>query len=80
MPPCGGAPYDERLEQEAELRARLLLGQPQQRKHARLQVGVVDTQRAAADLEAVHHEVVGVGQHRAGIRLEHLQVLVERAA
>ena len=60
MPPCGGAPNDERLEQEAELLGGLLLARcPRTLEHARLQLGVVDAQRAAADLVAVHHEVVG---------------------
>ncbi len=66
MPPCGGAPCSKRVEQEAELLLGLLLIDAEHREDPALQVHVVDTQRTAADLVAVDHEVVAVGEDLTG--------------
>ena len=58
MPPCGGAPMRERVEQEAELRALLLRAQRERVEDTRLELGLVDPEGAAAELVAVHDEVV----------------------
>ena len=60
----------ERVEQEAELLLRLVLGQAHHREHPLLHVAAVDTDRPAADLVAVADDVVGVGQRRAGVGVE----------
>ena len=57
----------QRVEQEAEPRLRLLLIEADQLEHLLLDLAAVDTDRAAADLVAVEHEVVGARQQRAGI-------------
>ena len=49
----------QRVEQEAEPRLGLLRADPEQLEHALLDLEPVDTDRAAADLGAVEHEVVG---------------------
>ena len=59
IPPCGGRAVAQRIEQEAEPRLRLLRADPEQLEHALLDVALVDTDRAAADLGAVEDEVVG---------------------
>ena len=79
MPPCGGAPSLQRVEQEAELLARLVVADAERLEHARLHLGIVQTDRAAADLEAVEHEVVAVAEHLARVLLEQVDVLVVRA-
>ena len=65
MPPCGGGPVLERVEQEPELRARLGGRQPDHVEHGLLHRGLVDTDGPAADLVPVAHDVVGVGQRAA---------------
>ena len=45
----------ERVEEEAELHLRIGLGQADQAEHRLLDLGVVDTNRAAGDLAAVEH-------------------------
>lgn len=65
----------EGVHQEAELLLRPLGREAQALEDLRLQFGVVDTDRAAADLRAVADEVVGVGAHAARIAFEVLHVL-----
>ena len=60
MPPCGGAPNCKASEQEAESLAGRLLVDAQQAEHLLLELLVVDTNRAAAGLVAVDHQVVGL--------------------
>ena len=50
MPPWGGVPYCERLEEEAEALLGLLVGEGEQPEDPGLQARVVDTDAAAADL------------------------------
>ena len=57
----------QRLEQEAEARLGLLVGDAERVEHLLLDVRVVDTDRAAADLRAVEHDVVAAAAQRAGI-------------
>ena len=65
MPPCGGAPCAG-LEQEAELLVGLARGRCRAPRTRALHVGAVDADAAAAELDAVEHEVVGAGPRRAG--------------
>ncbi len=64
----------ERLEQEAELRLRVLVAEAERAEDPRLDVGAVDPDRAARDLVAVEREVVGEGAHGRGIALEALEI------
>ncbi len=70
MPPWGGAPSLRSVEQEAELLARLLVLDAECREHAVLHLGVVEADGAAADLEAVQHQVVAVAEDLARIALD----------
>jgi len=49
----------ECIEQEAEFLLRLLRRDPEQLEHRGLHLLAVDAHRAAADLRAVQHQVVG---------------------
>ena len=75
MPPCGGAPKRKRVEQEAESLARFGGGDAEDAEHPLLQLGVVDTDRAAGELDAVEHDVVGERARRRRIAVEQRQVL-----
>ena len=66
----------ECLHQEPELRLSAFFGEPEQGKHLVLQLGVVDTDAAAAQFHAVHHHVVGVGTDVAGVAVEQWYVFV----
>src|SRR5439155_19056439 len=54
----GWRPVLQRLEEEAEPQLRLLAGDAEALKDARLQGGAMDTHAAAADFGPVEHEVV----------------------
>src|SRR5690349_22735263 len=54
----------ERLQQEPELLLRLLGTDRKGPEHLRLHLLAVDAHRAAADLRAVQHHVVGLGERR----------------
>jgi hypothetical protein len=70
MPPCGGAPYLQRIEQEAELERASSAPMPSSSNTTDC-TPAVDTHRAAADLRAVQHHVVGLGDARLpGIGVE----------
>ena len=62
--------HRERVEQEAELLALLLGRQVEERERARLQVGLVDPERPAAELVAVADQVVRVRDRVRGILVE----------
>ena len=64
MPPCGGAPIAQRVEQEAEPRPLLLGVMLEDVEDLRLQLRLVDPERPAAELVAVADEVVGDGAAR----------------
>ena len=57
----GWGPHVQGLHQETELAIRLLKGQADGLQHLALQGRIVDAQRAAAQLQAVEHQVVGLG-------------------
>src|SRR5665213_623280 len=65
-------PEGEGLEQKAELRLRLFFGQPDHVEDPLLHLTAMNTNRAAADLAAVQHDVVGVGDGRARVGVEQL--------
>src|SRR5712691_12783058 len=67
----------EGFEQESEALFRFRLADAESLEHSRLQLGTVDTDAAAAQLEAVEHDVVGARHRRAGIAL-HLVDILER--
>ena len=64
MPPCGGAPKLQRVEQEAEALLGVLGSDPDQLEDLLLDVDAMVADRAAADLVAVEHEVVGAREQR----------------
>ena len=70
MPPCGGAPKRERVEQEAELRLRLVVRDAERAEDLRLHRGIVEADAPAADLEAVEHEVVAPAEDLARVLVE----------
>src|SRR5215207_10262234 len=57
----------QRVEQEAEARVRLLLGDPEHVEHLPLDLRPVDTDRPAADLHPVERDVVAARAQRARI-------------
>ena len=69
----------QRVEQEAELRARFLGVDLERAEHLALHVLAMDPHRAAAELDAVQDDVVGLGDAAAGIGLEPVLVAVLRA-
>ena len=69
MPPCGGAPNLSASSRKPNLSSRFLRADAEQVEHRRLHLLAVDTHRAAADLVAVQHHVVGLRQRSSpGIR------------
>ena len=74
MPAVGRRAVLERVEQEAELGAGVLVAEAEGAEHPGLHVGAMDPDRAAGDLVAVQHEVVGAGADRAGIALELVEI------
>ena len=68
----------ERLQEEAELLFRFLVGDAHRGEDPLLHVRVVQADRAAADLESVQHQVVAVAEHPPRIGLQVLHVLVAR--
>ena len=71
-------PVGERLEQEAELAAGLLVGQPDHVENPLLHLGFVDTERAASDLRAVEHDVVRPRERLSRALLEVGGILLRR--
>ena len=69
----------QRVEQEAELGAAPPLVDLQRPEHLALHVGAVDPHRAAAELDAVQHDVVGLGDAAPRVGLEPVLVAVLRA-
>src|SRR5450631_204212 len=68
-------PEGEGLEQEAELRLRFFRRQADHVEYPLLHLAAVDTDRAAADLAAVQHDVVGVGDGGTGVGVERISEL-----
>src|SRR5688572_11168747 len=67
-----GRAHRERVQQEPELAPLLLRRELERVEDARLELLLVDPERAAADLDAVDDEVVGVGDRRAGTARDEL--------
>ena len=78
-PPVRRRAEAERVEEEAELRPRLLVRDPERAEDLRLHRGVVEADRPAADLEPVQDQVVPVAEDLARVRLEQLHAIVVRA-
>ena len=74
MPPWGGGPYLNASSRKPNFALRVLVAEAERAEHARLHVGAMDPDRAAGDLVAVEHEVVGARAHRARVALEALEV------
>ena len=66
-PPCGGAPYLSASSRKPKRDSRLLLGDAERGEHLLLDLGAVDTDRPAADLRAVEHDVVRARAQRARV-------------
>ena len=65
MPPCGGAPYCSASSRKPNLSLRLLGVDLERAEHLALHLLAVDPDRAAAELDAVEHHVVGLGDAAA---------------
>ena len=65
MPPCGGQPKRSASSRKPNFEPRLLGADAEQREHGRLHLLAEDSHRAAADLRAVEHHVVGARQRAA---------------
>ena len=68
----------QRVEQPAEGGARLRGADAEHLERRLLQLRAVDAQRAAADLDAVDHQVVGARARRARVGAQPLQVRLRR--
>ena len=67
-----------RFDKEAELGLDLLVGELEGAEHLLLQLIVGDADGAGAELGAVEGQVIGLGDHLAGVALEILQALLAR--
>ena len=74
MPPWGGGPYLNASSRKPNFACASSSVRPERLEDARLQVGAMDPDRAAGDLVAVEHEIVGARAHRARVALEALDV------
>ncbi len=72
-------PILERLQQMSKLRLRLFLAQAEPGKQPILPIAAVNADAAAANLPAVQHHVICLGQYAAGIALQLVPVLIARA-
>src|SRR5205814_2113398 len=72
--------HRERLEQEPELRVRVLVGEAHRAEDALLHLHVVDTDRAGAELPAVPDQVVVLSAHAATSRSDRNLAIGERPA
>ena len=78
MPPCGGAPYDSASSRKPNFfrwSSGLILSAA---KTFACTSGLVDAHRAAADLPAVQHDVVGLGERVRRVGREQVLVAVLR--
>ena len=75
MPPCGGAPNFSASSRKPNFRRASSARDAEQPEDRRLQLLAVDTHRAAADLRAVQHHVVGLGHSRPGIGGERRRII-----
>src|SRR3954469_14535928 len=75
-PAVRGCPEPQRLQEEAELLLRLLVGDAHRGEDLLLHDRIVQPDRTAADLESVEDEIVAVAEDATGIALQILDVLV----
>ncbi len=68
----------ESIQQEAELLMRSLLCKAEHFEHLLLDIILMDTHAAAADLSAVQHDIIGLCTYAARIRIDILQILFHR--
>ena len=68
MPPCGGAPQASASSRKPNFLRCSSGADPERREHLRLHLRLVDAHRAAADLPAVQHDVVGLRERAAAGR------------
>jgi hypothetical protein len=68
-PPCGGAPYFSASSRKPNLSLRLFRADVERLENLLLDLGAVDTHRAAAQFPAVQRQVVGLGQALARVGL-----------
>src|SRR4029450_1095205 len=70
------SPVFQRLEEEAKAQLRLLLAEVEEREDPALDVRIVDSDAAAANLASIEHQVVGLRPCRAwvGVALSEVRV------
>ena len=79
MPPCGGAPNFSASSRKPNFCCASSRADAEQVEHRRLHVLAVNTHRAAADLRAVQHHVVGLRERVRRIRAERGRIVVHAA-
>ena len=65
----------ECIEQKSELLISLFFSEAEHLEHLLLKLLVVDTDRTAADLRSVDHEVICICAHRTGISVEERDIV-----
>ena len=78
MPPCGGAPYCSASSRKPNFALCLVGVDLERAKHLALHFLAVNPHRAAAELDAVEHDVIGLRQALARIAFEPVLVAVLR--
>ena len=78
-PPVGGGTELQRIKKEAKLPLRLFTSHSQQGKDAVLRLGVMDTDRPAADFKPVQDKVVCLCTDPPGIGFEKFEVFDQRS-
>ena len=79
-PPCGGAPYLNGLRKKPKRFCASSSLMPEQAEDARLQLGLMDPDRARPELPTVEHQVVGLAAHLQRVGLQQVQVVGVRLA
>lgn len=75
MPPWGGAPYLKAFVRKPNCFSASSAEKPQYAEHFLLELRVENTDRASADLNAVHDEIVGIGTDATRIGVHQREVL-----
>ncbi len=70
----------ERFEKEAKFVASFLRGESEDIEDPRLNVASMDSDRAAADLGSIQHEIIGLRAYPFGMGLEQLKIFVHRGS
>ena len=74
-PPWGGGPYLKASSRKPNFARASSSDRPERAEDARLHVGAMDPDRAARDLVAVEHQVVGARPHAGRIALEAVEIV-----